>query len=157
MDRPPEQEHGRPLAFCAQDDPRGALSALLLTISGLWVAGMAWGISRAEDTGRFTVLFAGLAVATLLIAYAAFSLDPAWDHRGRLLVWFVFGLMLALWMIGIFGIGWLLMPALVCNLVALVMWPRRFGRAIATREGILAEIAGFISGPFVAATVFAFG
>jgi hypothetical protein len=44
------------------------------------------------------------------------------------------------------------------TVIALIMWPRKFDRPITTREGILAEIVGFLSGPvLVALTLTLFG
>lgn len=147
-----------PVTIPSEGDQHGIVSPLLLLCSSLWTGAMAIGISQAEDTSRFSALFGCLAVANLLIAFAAWLLNPTWDDWGRIGIWFVFGLTLSLWMIGIFSIGWLLFPALIMNVIALIAWPRQFDRPIATREGVLAEIVGFLSGPvIVAVTLSVFG
>jgi hypothetical protein len=136
----------------------GIFSPLLLLCSGVWITAMTLVVMRISDASRFAILIGCLAIATLLITYASWSLNPTWDDWGRIGIWFVFGLSLSIWMIGIFGGGWFLFPSLFMTVIALIMWPRKFDRAIATREGILAEIVGFLSGPvLVALTLSLFG
>ena len=136
----------------------GIFSPLLLLCSGVWITAAAFVVMQISDADGLAILFGGLAFATLLVAYSSWSLNPTWDDWGRIGIWFVFGLSLSLWMIGIFGGGWFLFPSLFMTVIALIIWPRKFDRPIATREGILAEIVGFLSGPaLVALTLSIFG
>ena len=137
------------LDFCVDESRRGILSSVLLLTAGIWLSAIVFFLTRAEDTSRFVALFGALALATLLIAYATWSTNETWDDWGRIGIWFVFGLSLSLWMIGIFSIGWFLFPSLFMTAIALIMWPIKFDKPIAAREGILAEIAGFLSGPIL--------
>ena len=138
--------------------PRNVFTPLILAIAGFWIAAMAIGLLRATDTSRFVPVFALLSASAFVIAYSAWSTDATWDDWGRRGIWFVFGLTLSLWMIGVMSIGWLLFPSLIVFFVALITWPRTEDNPIATYEGIVTEMLGFFSGPvLVVVTLSIFG
>lgn len=126
----------------------GRITSLLLFSSGSWVTYSAVVLGSAEDTSRFTGLFAAIGIATLLIAICAWTNRGLGDDLCRLGLWFLFGMSLSVWLVGLFSIGWLLVPAIVLNVMALISWPRTAARPIATQEGILFQMLGFVSGPF---------
>jgi|GEM_PF-1813534 len=127
---------------------RIGVSTVLLGIGAFWLLAMLWLLARNLPERQVLPFFAVIAGMLVLAAYCSTRRD-AWHDRGALLLWATFGGTLSIWMIGIMSVGWLVFPALLLEIAALISWPRPSGTSIVSFRGIMLEITGFLAIPLL--------
>lgn len=136
------------LDFCEQDAQRSGLSILLLVTGTLWMIGLT--LLFAQGAALFIVLPAALGTLLLaVVTVTAWGTRADWQRSGRQLLWFLIGVTVSVWIVGIVSFGWFFMPLLLCEWFALQFWSQPVDARLPIWRGMLNLVIGFAIIPLV--------